>query len=103
MRGAILEAAERVFSVEGEAGLSIRRLAEEIDYSPSAIYKYFGSKDELVDELKEQLADAGVLIAPVGPANAQSLLEVRRAPGGGFEEQVLAPVVFVPLLSGVVD
>ncbi|MFN3911006.1 TetR/AcrR family transcriptional regulator [Hyphomonas sp.] len=53
VRGAILEAAERVFSVEGEAGLSIRRLAEEIDYSPSAIYKYFGSKEELVDELKE--------------------------------------------------
>ncbi len=53
VRGAILEAAERVFSKEGEAGLSIRRLAEEIDYSPSAIYKYFGSKEELVDELKE--------------------------------------------------
>lgn len=53
VRGAILAAAERVFSLEGEAGLSIRRLAEEIDYSPSAIYKYFGSKDELVDELKE--------------------------------------------------
>ncbi len=53
VRGAILEAAERVFSVEGEAGLSIRRLAEEMDYSPSAIYKYFGSKEELVDELKE--------------------------------------------------
>lgn len=53
VRGAILVAAERVFSVEGEAGLSIRRLAEEIDYSPSAIYKYFGSKEELVDELKE--------------------------------------------------
>lgn len=53
VRGAILAAAERVFSLEGEAGLSIRRLAEEIDYSPSAIYKYFGSKNELVDELKE--------------------------------------------------
>ncbi|MEZ5997934.1 MAG: TetR/AcrR family transcriptional regulator [Hyphomonas sp.] len=33
--------------------MSIRRLAEEIDYSPSAIYKYFGSKEELLDELKE--------------------------------------------------
>lgn len=53
VRGAIIEAAERVFALEGEAGLSIRRLAEEIDYSPSAIYKYFGSKDELIDELKE--------------------------------------------------
>ena len=57
----------------------------------------------LVDELKEQLVPGGVLIAPVGPANAQSLLQVRRLPDGGYEEQVLAPVVFVPLLSGVVD
>lgn len=57
----------------------------------------------LVDELKEQLVPGGVLIAPVGPANAQSLLQVRRLPEGGYEEQVLAPVVFVPLLSGVVD
>ncbi|MEO1101873.1 MAG: TetR/AcrR family transcriptional regulator [Pseudomonadota bacterium] len=53
VREAILSAAERVFAVEGEAGLSIRRLADEIDYSPAAIYKYFGSKNELVDELKE--------------------------------------------------
>ncbi len=53
VRESILEAAERVFANEGEAGLSIRRIADEIDYSPAAIYKYFESKDELVDELKE--------------------------------------------------
>jgi len=53
VREAILAAAERVFAREGEAGLSIRRLARKIDYSPAAIYKYFSSKDDLVDELKE--------------------------------------------------
>jgi len=53
VRTSILDAAERMIAEEGEEGLSIRRLAEEIDYSPAAIYKYFGSKDELVDELKE--------------------------------------------------
>jgi AcrR family transcriptional regulator len=53
VRESIISAAERVFAKEGESGLSIRRLADEIDYSPSAIYKYFGSKDELIDELKE--------------------------------------------------
>jgi AcrR family transcriptional regulator len=53
VRESIISAAERVFAREGENGLSIRRLADEIDYSPSAIYKYFGSKDELIDELKE--------------------------------------------------
>lgn len=53
VRAKILSAAERVFAREGSNGLSIRRLAEHIDYSPAAIYKYFRSKDELVDELKE--------------------------------------------------
>lgn len=53
VREAILDAAERVFAESGEDGLSIRRLAEEIDYSPAAIYKYFASKDELLDVLKE--------------------------------------------------
>ena len=53
VREAILAAAERMFAKEGESGLSIRRLAEEIDYSPSAIYKYFGSKEELLEELKD--------------------------------------------------
>lgn len=53
VRESIIEAAERVFASEGEAGLSIRRIADEIDYSPAAIYKYFSSKDDLVDELKE--------------------------------------------------
>ncbi|MEO1405991.1 MAG: TetR/AcrR family transcriptional regulator [Pseudomonadota bacterium] len=53
VRQTIIEAAERVFAEEGEDGLSIRRLADEIDYSPGAIYKYFSSKQELVDELKE--------------------------------------------------
>lgn len=57
VRESILAAAERVFATEGEAGLSIRRLARKIDYSPAAIYKYFASKDDLVDELKDAFFD----------------------------------------------
>lgn len=53
VRDAIITAADRVFAKEGVEGLSIRRLAEEIDYSPSAIYKYFASKTELLTVLKE--------------------------------------------------
>ena len=53
VREMILAAAERVFATEGADGLSIRRLARKIDYSPAAIYKYFESKEELVHELKE--------------------------------------------------
>jgi AcrR family transcriptional regulator len=54
VRDAIIEAAEDVFALEGEAGLSMRRLADRIDYSPAAIYKYFSSKDELLAEIREQ-------------------------------------------------
>ena len=53
VRDAILTAAERLFAQEGPEALSIRRLADEIDYSPAAIYKYFESKDALLHVLKE--------------------------------------------------
>jgi len=54
VRDKIIKAAEQVFAAEGEAGLSMRRLAECIDYSPAAIYKYFSSKDELLSTIREQ-------------------------------------------------
>lgn len=53
VRQSIIATAEHMFERDGEAGLSIRKLAEEIDYTPGAIYKYFESKQELIDELKE--------------------------------------------------
>lgn len=53
IRRRILEAADNMLAVEGALGLSIRRLAEITDYSPAAIYRYFPSKDFLVEELKE--------------------------------------------------
>jgi protein-L-isoaspartate(D-aspartate) O-methyltransferase len=56
---------------------------------------------EVVDpSLFEQLATDGVLIAPVGPANAtQALLRIRKTPEGVLREN-LGAVVFVPLLPG---
>lgn len=57
----------------------------------------------LVDALLEQLAVGGKLIAPVGGASSQSLVRLTRRPDGGVDEDVLAPVVFVPLLSGTLD
>lgn len=54
VRDAIVEAAEAIFTEEGEAGISMRRIAERIDYSPAALYKYFDSKEALFDEIREQ-------------------------------------------------
>jgi len=52
VREAIIGAAEHIFTEEGESGISMRRLAEAIDYSPAAIYKYFASKDELFTAIR---------------------------------------------------
>ena len=57
----------------------------------------------LVDALTAQLAPGGCLIAPVGGASSQSLLKLSKDADGQVTQQVLAPVVFVPLLSGLVD
>lgn len=57
----------------------------------------------LVNALIDQLAVGGHLVAPVGGASAQSLLKLTKLADGRVDEQVLAPVVFVPLLSGTLD
>lgn len=58
---------------------------------------------ELVEALSAQLAPGGTLVAPVGGAGGQSLLRLRRDPGGQLSREDLGPVIFVPLLSGLVD
>ena len=57
----------------------------------------------LVEALTVQLAPGGTLVAPVGGATSQSLMRVRKDAEGAAEEANLAPVVFVPLLPGLID
>lgn len=57
----------------------------------------------LVDALLEQLAPGGVLVAPVGATGAQTLLRLRKEAEGGITREDLGAVVFVPLLSGMID
>jgi protein-L-isoaspartate(D-aspartate) O-methyltransferase len=57
----------------------------------------------LVESLTAQLAAGGTLIAPVGGASSQSLLKLHKDADGVVTQHTLAPVVFVPLLSGMID
>jgi AcrR family transcriptional regulator len=43
----ILNAARDLFIAEGYPNVSIRKIAERIEYSPAAIYSYFASKDDI--------------------------------------------------------
>ncbi len=51
MREVILEAANQVATRDGIDYLSIRKIAELIEYSPATIYRYFRDKEEIVDLL----------------------------------------------------
>ena len=53
-RQAILDAARSIIMEHGVDGLSMRTLADQVDYSPSALYKYFKDKDEILDELTNE-------------------------------------------------
>ncbi len=53
-RRVILDAARKILIDDGQGGLSIRRLAEQVDYSPAAIYKYFASKEEIIAALRQE-------------------------------------------------
>ena len=51
---AILDAARELFVAEGYRNVSIRKIAERIEYSPAAIYSYFPSKDDIFLALAEE-------------------------------------------------
>ena len=53
-RDKILDAARELFVTEGYDGVSMRRVAEKIEYSPTAIYVHFADKNELFRELCHQ-------------------------------------------------
>ena len=50
----ILSAARDLFVAEGYQSVSIRKIAERIEYSPAAIYSYFASKDDIFLALAEE-------------------------------------------------
>jgi AcrR family transcriptional regulator len=53
-RDKILDAARELFVAEGYEGVSMRKVAEKIEYSPTAIYVHFADKNELFHELCRQ-------------------------------------------------
>src|SRR5258707_4113862 len=78
VRRSILDAARDLFVDEGYQNVSIRKIAERIEYSPTAIYSYFPSKDDIFFALAEEsvrlLGDCSV-----GPLDGLPAIErVRR-------------------------
>jgi AcrR family transcriptional regulator len=51
VRERILDAALEVFATEGAEGVTMRALADAIEYSPPVIYAHFRDKDAIIEEL----------------------------------------------------
>ncbi|MBI4888182.1 MAG: TetR/AcrR family transcriptional regulator [Acidobacteria bacterium] len=54
LRHAILTAARDLFVTEGYRNVSMRKVADRIEYSAAAIYSYFPSKDDIFFALAEE-------------------------------------------------
>jgi len=56
-KDAILNAARKMIREGGVDSISMRKIAQEIDYSPAGLYEYFGSKEEIIVTLCEMAGD----------------------------------------------
>jgi AcrR family transcriptional regulator len=53
VKDAIINVSQEIIKNQGFNALSIRKIADEIDYSIGSIYQYFKNKDEIIKELIE--------------------------------------------------
>jgi AcrR family transcriptional regulator len=109
-RAAILDAAARLATVEGIAGLSIARLAGAVGMSKSGLFAHFGSKEELQLATVEtaSLVFAARVIEPAMAAGTGierlrrlvtgylAYVEADTFPGGCFFASALAEVDMQP-------
>jgi AcrR family transcriptional regulator len=80
-RRKILAKARKLFVEKGLAGLSMRKLAKELRYTPGAIYKHFGSKEEILEAIREEswaLSNAMNADLPTGLGARDLLVESGR-------------------------
>lgn len=59
LRGRILDAARSLFAEQGYEAVTMRKVADRIEYSPTAIYFHFKDKETLIRELCDE--DFGAL------------------------------------------
>jgi AcrR family transcriptional regulator len=113
LRTRIVEAARDIISERGLDALSMRAIAERIEYSPATIYLYFRDKDELLGEViragfglmeEYMVAEFEAMGNPVTPAGEHRAMG-RAYARFGLENTAYFRVMFelpsVPQLAGL--
>lgn len=117
----LLEMGATVFTIERqrELFLKVQQLLPEIGYHPKFFYgdgykglPTYGPFDKIIitagapvvpEELLQQLRIGGVLVAPIGPSEKQTMCKVTRKSEEEFEKEKHGTFVFVPMLKGTVN
>jgi AcrR family transcriptional regulator len=73
----ILDTARTILLTEGVGEISMRTLAEKVDYSPAALYQYFANKEEIVEALRQEAWQLMAAYDPEpAPANMTSMADL---------------------------
>jgi len=95
IRQAMLDAARDLFVSEGYPNVSMRKIADRIEYSPAAIYSYFPSKDDIFFALAEEGFRALAAQAMAATMNIDDPLErIRRGLRAFYEFSKAQPEYF---------
>jgi AcrR family transcriptional regulator len=79
-REEILDAARAILARDGSGGLSMRKVAERIDCSATAIYLHFENRDDLVSCVcEETMSGLARELQQVADCNADPLVALRKA------------------------
>lgn len=117
----LVEMGATVFTIERqrELFLKVQQLLPELGYHPKFFYgdgykglPTYGPFDKIIvtagapilpEELLRQLRIGGVLVAPIGPSEKQTMCKVTRISEDEFEKEKHGVFVFVPMLKGTVN
>ncbi len=78
-RGSILDAVEAIARTEGVGKLTMRRIGAELGADPTAVYRHFRNKDELLIQLADRLFGSEIEVDPGLSWREQMKIELRHA------------------------
>ena len=90
LRRKILDAARDLFTAEGYERVSMRKIAEKIEYSPTTIYLYFKDKMDLLLTISDETLDALAAEIEAAVKDIQDPVEKFREFGRAYVEFGLA-------------
>lgn len=98
-RGEILAAAERIFLSGGYEGATIRRIADEVGVSPTALYMHFPDKHAMLmaigeDALEDVLSQSEAIAAEPGDARERVRKVLKAHMRFALQNQTAYQVVF---------